>query len=131
VSRKSEPIVGQHLVMSLGPKVLACWTVGELEALPRAAVGGDFREITYRSHHFETWEGVTFDNLLRDAEVDAITDWVLVRTYNEFSMSVPTRALRNCKGLLATRWNGFLLDPRHDGPVRILLSSLGGWKTAA
>ncbi len=113
-----------------GPRPLKSWSWDEFEALPRTRWTGDIHCVTKWSKFDTTWEGVTFDDLLAAAGMEAPTGYLLALSYDGYDTNVPVADLAGGQGMIATRYDGKPIPPDHGGPARLLVPHLYFWKSA-
>jgi len=113
-----------------GPRPLASWTWDEFNALPQTTWRGDIHCVTTWSKFDTEWQGVTIDDLLLAAGVQAPTPFVLARSFDDYDTNVPLADLVNGRAMVATRFAGAPLEPEHGGPARLLVPHLYFWKSA-
>ncbi len=113
-----------------GAKPLKSWTWTEFEALPHTRWKGDIHCVTKWSKFDTTWEGVTFDDLLAAAGIEAPTAYLLAEGHDDYTTNVPVADLTGAKAMVATRYAGEPIPPDHGGPARLLVPHLYFWKSA-
>jgi DMSO/TMAO reductase YedYZ molybdopterin-dependent catalytic subunit len=107
------------------------WSWEAFEALPRTTWRRDIHCVTKWSKFDTTWEGVTIDDLLRDAGLEeAPSPFTLAVSFDDYSTNVPTADLLSGKAMIATRYGGEPIAPDHGGPARLLVPHLYFWKSA-
>ncbi len=107
------------------------WSWEAFEALPRTTWRRDIHCVTKWSKFDTTWEGVTIDDLLRDAGLEeAPSPFTLAVSFDDYSTNVPTADLLSGKAMIATRYGGEAIAPDHGGPARLLVPHLYFWKSA-
>jgi DMSO/TMAO reductase YedYZ molybdopterin-dependent catalytic subunit len=116
--------------VKVGPRPLARFTWGELDALPKTTTRCDIHCVTTWSKLDTTWEGVTIDDVLAAAGIAPPTPWVLVHSVDGYSTNVPTADLVGGKAMIALRYEGLPIPPDHGGPARLLVPHLYFWKSA-
>jgi DMSO/TMAO reductase YedYZ molybdopterin-dependent catalytic subunit len=117
--------------LKIGPKPVKRWTWAEFNQLPRAAWKRDIHCVTKWSKFDTNWEGVTVDDVLADAGVDAPpTPYVLAHSFDGYTTNVPYADLAGDKGMVAVRYEGAPIAPDHGGPARLLVPHLYFWKSA-
>jgi DMSO/TMAO reductase YedYZ molybdopterin-dependent catalytic subunit len=104
------------------------WTWEEFQALPSEEVTVDIHCVTRWSKLDTTWEGVSVDTLLEEAEVEA--PYVLAFCDGGYTTNLPTEDVTGGKAWVAFRYDGEPLDPEHGGPARLLVPHLYFWKSA-
>ncbi len=154
--RRSEPAgrvpPGQYLVddfpvLSAGPtprtplsewtfglvynnQVLASWSWEQLLALPRTQITVDIHCVTKWSKLDTVWEGVTIDDLLAAAQIQAPAPYAMAFCDGGYTTNMPVADLVGGKGMVAFRYGGADLHPEHGGPARLLVPHLYLWKSA-
>ena len=113
-----------------GPKPLAQWSWEEFQALPQTTWRGDIHCVTTWSKFDTVWQGVGLDDLLVAAGITPPTDWLLARSFDDYSTNVPVADLLGGKAMVATHFDGSPLVAEHGGPARLLVPHLYFWKSA-
>jgi len=116
--------------LKIGPRPVKTWSWAEFNALPQTKMTRDIHCVTAWSKLNTAWEGVSVDDLLADAGVEAPTPFVLAHSYDGYSTNVPLADLAGGKAMIATRYEGRPLEPDHGGPARLLVPHLYFWKSA-
>ncbi len=119
-----------RFTLSNGPRPLKSWTWDEFVALPRTVWQGDIHCVTTWSKFDTHWEGVTIDDLLADAGIEAPTPWLLALSLDDYDTNVPVADLLGGRAMVATHFDGQPLAPEHGGPARLLVPHLYFWKSA-
>ncbi len=114
-----------------GGSVLAKWSWAEFNALPRTRVTVDIHCVTKWSKLGTQWEGVTVDDLLKAAGLDAPpAPFAMAHCDGAYTTNLPMADLLGGKAMLATHYGGQPLTPQHGGPARLLVPHLYFWKSA-
>ncbi len=116
--------------LKIGPKPVKAWTWAEFNALPQSKWVRDIHCVTTWSKLDTQWEGVTIDDILADADLEAPTEFVLAHSYDGYSTNVPIADLSVGKAMVATKFGGKPLERDHGGPARLLVPHLYFWKSA-
>jgi DMSO/TMAO reductase YedYZ molybdopterin-dependent catalytic subunit len=124
------PLADWRFTLHNGPRPLASWSWDEFNALPQTTWRGDIHCVTTWSKFDTEWQGVTIDDLLRAAGIEAPTPYVLARSFDDYDTNVPLADLVNGQAMVATRFGGAPLAPEHGGPARLLVPHLYFWKSA-
>ncbi|SHN28926.1 sulfite oxidase-like oxidoreductase [Rhizobacter sp. OV335] len=124
------PLADWRFTLHHGPRPLASWSWDEFNALPQTTWRGDIHCVTTWSKFDTEWQGVTIDDLLRAAGLEAPTPYVLARSFDDYDTNVPLADLVNGQAMVATRFGGAPLAPEHGGPARLLVPHLYFWKSA-
>jgi len=118
------------LTLKSGPRPVKSWTWDAFNALPRTKLTRDIHCVTKWSKFDTNWEGVTVDDVLADAGLEAPTAYVLAHSYDGYSTNVPYADLTDDKAIVAIRYEGAPIAPDHGGPARLLVPHLYFWKSA-
>ena len=97
--------------------------------LPWVEVNADFHCVTQWSALDQTWEGVWVADLLEQAGVKAGARHVMAHCFGDYTTNVPLH-LALSEGLLAHRQNGAEIGKDHGWPLRLIIPSRYGWKSA-
>ena len=92
-------------------------------------VDADFHCVTQWSALDQTWEGVTLAQVLSLTNPSPEAQFVMVHCYGGYSTNLPL-ALALEEGLFAHKHMGEPLGKSHGWPLRFLVPSLYGWKSA-
>ena len=98
-------------------------------ALPQVVMDADFHCVTQWSALDQTWEGVLVSDLLELAGVSPEAKHVMAHCFGDYTTNVPLD-LALSEGLLAHRQNGAELGKDHGWPLRLIIPSRYGWKSA-
>ena len=117
-------------VIQLGGSQRGKWNWTEFEALPHTTKKTDIHCVTKWSKLDTTWQGVTFDDLLRAAGLpEPPAPYVMAHCDGAYTTNVPVADLVKGKGMIATRYEGLPILPAHGGPARLLVPHLYFWKS--
>ena len=97
--------------------------------LPWVTVDADFHCVTQWSALDQTWEGVMISALLERAGVLPSAQHIMAHCYGDYTTNVPLD-LALSEGLLAHRQNGAELGEDNGWPLRLIIPSRYGWKSA-
>ena len=119
------------LSMHLAGRLLAKWSWQQFAMLPQTEITTDIHCVTKWTKFDTRWRGVTFDDLLRSAGLEAApTAFVMAHCDGGYSTNVPVADLSDRKALVATHYDDLPLSPIHGGPARLLVPHLYFWKSA-
>ncbi|QOZ22690.1 sulfite oxidase-like oxidoreductase [Bradyrhizobium sp. CCBAU 51753] len=119
------------LALQLGGSLVRAWTWDEFEALPQTTLNTDIHCVTKWTKLDTTWQGVSFDDLLKSAGLEKPPQaFVMAHCYGGYTTNVPVEDLIAGKAMIATRFDGVPLAPAHGGPARLLVPHLYFWKSA-
>lgn len=96
---------------------------------PWQIVGADFHCVTQWSALDQTWEGVTLAGLLAQAGPRPAARYLMAHCYGGYTTNVPLD-LALAEGLLAHKQGGAPIGKSHGWPLRLIIPSLYGWKSA-
>ena len=116
--------------LRLGPRPIKTWTWAEFNALPQTSVIRDIHCVTTWTKFNTKWEGVSIDDLLRDAALTDPLPFLLAHSYDGYSTNLATSDVRNGKALVALKYDDLPIPPDHGGPARLLVPHLYFWKSA-
>ena len=126
------------------PKVdLATWTIRvfglveheveltweQFKALQWTTVTADFHCVTQWSSLDNTWEGATLSSLVSLAGVQPQARFVMAHCFGGYTTNLPLDLALD-EGLLAHKQNGQDLGEGHGWPLRLIMPSRYGWKSA-
>ena len=89
----------------------------------------DFHCVTQWSQLDNTWEGVTFSDLIAPTGPKPEAKFVMAHCYGGYSTNLPL-FLAMDEGLLAHKQAGDPLGMSHGWPLRLIVPSIYGWKSA-
>jgi DMSO/TMAO reductase YedYZ molybdopterin-dependent catalytic subunit len=111
--------------------ILAKWSWAEFDTLPRTRITVDIHCVTKWSKLDTQWEGVTIDDLLQAAGLDAPpAPFAMAHADGAYTTNLPLADMLGGKAMVATRYAGQPLAPEHGGPARLLVPHLYFWKSA-
>ncbi|MFO1185688.1 MAG: sulfite oxidase-like oxidoreductase [Bauldia sp.] len=120
-----------QMAIRIGPKPVAAWSWEEFNRLKKTAFTRDIHCVTKWSKFDTHWEGVSIDDLLAAAKLDAPpTPYVLAHSVDGYSTNVPVADLIGGKAMVALAYDGKPISPDHGGPARLLVPHLYFWKSA-
>ena len=119
------------LALQLGGSLLGKWNWAEFEALPQTTTKTDIHCVTKWSKLDTTWQGVTFDDLLKAVGLaKPPAAYVMAHSDGAYTTNIPVADLVGGQGMIATRYEGLPIAPAHGGPARLLVPHLYFWKSA-
>ena len=101
----------------------------QFSALPWRTVNADFHCVTQWSALDNTWEGVGFADLVEAAGPLPETNFMMAHSYGGYSTNLPFDIVMQ-EGLLAHKQDGEPIGKSHGWPLRLIVPSLYGWKSA-
>ena len=89
----------------------------------------DFHCVTQWSSLDNTWEGVTFPDLIALAQPKPEARFVMAHCFGGYSTNLPMEVAME-EGILAHKQNGEPIGEGHGWPLRLIIPSRYGWKSA-
>ncbi|MBI2170695.1 MAG: sulfite oxidase-like oxidoreductase [Chloroflexi bacterium] len=106
------------------------WSWQEFMALPQAAITRDFHCVTQWTRLDNLWEGIPFREVARRVQPKPEAKYVMVHCYGGYTTNLPLDVLMEEDVLFAYQHDGKPLEPDHGGPMRLVVPSRYGWKSA-
>ena len=101
----------------------------QFSRLPWTTTVADFHCVTQWSQLDNTWEGVTLADLVAPAGPTSQARFVMAHCYGGYTTNLPLElALK--EGLLAHKQDGEPMGMSHGWPLRLIVPSVYGWKSA-
>ena len=97
--------------------------------LPWQVLEADFHCVTQWSALDQTWEGVALSDLLGLSGVSPEGRFVMAHCFGEYSTNLPLGIALD-EGFLAHKQGGLPIGKSHGWPLRLIVPSLYGWKSA-
>jgi len=120
-----------NFALQFGGSLLGKWSWTEFEALPQTTITTDIHCVTKWSKLDTSWQGVTFDDLLKAVGLaKPRARYVMAHCDGGYTTNVPVADLVDGQGMVATRYEGLPILPAHGGPARLLVPHLYFWKSA-
>jgi DMSO/TMAO reductase YedYZ molybdopterin-dependent catalytic subunit len=116
--------------LKVGPKPIKTWTWAEFNALPQTKMHKDIHCVTKWSKFDTNWAGVTIEDILDDAGLEAPTGYTLAHSFDGYTTNVPYKDLTGEQAMVATSYEGAPIAPDHGGPARLFVPHLYFWKSA-
>ena len=101
----------------------------QFAALPWQTLDADFHCVTQWSALDQTWEGVALSDLLELAGVSSAARFVMAHCFGDYSTNLPLDIALD-EGFLAHKQAGQPIGKSHGWPLRLIVPSLYGWKSA-
>jgi DMSO/TMAO reductase YedYZ molybdopterin-dependent catalytic subunit len=119
-----------NFTLKVGPKPIKTWTWTEFNALPQTKLHKDIHCVTKWSKFDTNWAGVTIEDILDDAGLEAPTAYTLAHSFDGYTTNVPYKDLTGEQAMVATTYEGAPIAPDHGGPARLFVPHLYFWKSA-
>jgi DMSO/TMAO reductase YedYZ molybdopterin-dependent catalytic subunit len=114
-----------------GGRTVAEWRWADFQKLPQTEVTVDIHCVTKWSKLDTRWRGVTFDDLLGAAGLEAPpTSFVMAHCDGGYTSNAPVADLAQGRAMIATHYEDLPIAPAHGGPARLLVPHLYFWKSA-
>ena len=104
-------------------------TWDQFTKLSWTTVTADFHCVTQWSSLDNTWEGVTFPDLMALAQPKPEAKFVMAHCFGGYTTNLPLEVSME-EGLLAHKQDGEPLGEGHGWPLRLIIPSRYGWKSA-
>jgi DMSO/TMAO reductase YedYZ molybdopterin-dependent catalytic subunit len=98
--------------------------------LPRTRVTTDFHCVTQWSRLDNTWEGVSFREVVKLIKLKPDAKYVMAYCYGGYTTNLDLESLLEENVLFADTHDGKTLEPDHGGPLRLVVPNRYGWKSA-
>jgi DMSO/TMAO reductase YedYZ molybdopterin-dependent catalytic subunit len=98
-------------------------------ARPQVVMDADFHCVTQWSALDQTWEGVALSALLELAGVSPAARFVMAHCFGDYTTNLPLDMALD-EGFLAHKQGGQPIGKSHGWPLRLIVPSLYGWKSA-
>ena len=109
-------------------KVTLDWK--EFTRLEKTRVDAELHCVTQWSRLENTWEGVTFNELMGLIRAMAEARYVMVHCYGGYTTNLALDVLLDADVLFAYGHDGSPLEREHGGPLRLVVPKRYGWKSA-
>ncbi len=106
------------------------WTWDEFMRLPQSEIHCDIHCVTTWSKLDTVWQGVKFDDLMKEIQVKPQAKFVMQHCYGGYTTNLPLATMMDDDVLLAHTFNGEPLESEHGGPLRVVVPKLYFWKSA-
>ena len=125
------PLDRWTLALQHDGNILSHWDWPQFGALPQTELRTDIHCVTKWTKLDTVWQGVTFDDLLAAAGLEASpAAFVMAHCDGGYTTNVPVADLIDGKAMVATHFGGEPLTAAHGGPARLLVPHLYLWKSA-
>ena len=104
-------------------------TWDQFSKLTWTTVTADFHCVTQWSSLDNTWEGVTFPDLMALAQPKPEAKFVMAHCFGGYTTNLPLEVAME-EGLLVHKQDGEPLGEGHGWPLRLIIPSRYGWKSA-
>jgi DMSO/TMAO reductase YedYZ molybdopterin-dependent catalytic subunit len=106
------------------------WSFAELRNLPTTTIRADFHCVTGWSNLDNEWAGVSAHTLLQGLKIEAPVRCVMVHCDGDYATNLRWTDFLRQDVLFAYSHNGHDISPEHGWPLRLVVPSLYGWKSA-
>ena len=98
--------------------------------LPWSTVNADFHCVTQWTALDNIWEGVLFSDLMKEIKPNPEARYIMAHCYGDYNTNIPLEALLDQDAILAHKHSGKELSRDHGWPLRLVVPSRYGWKSA-
>ncbi|NQW11311.1 MAG: sulfite oxidase-like oxidoreductase [Alphaproteobacteria bacterium] len=102
----------------------------DLALIPQTERVSDIHCVTSWSRYDNRWRGVAARDLIAEVRPRDEARFVLIKSYDGYTVNLPVDYLYEPDSLLATHWSDRPLTREHGGPVRLVVPALYFWKSA-
>lgn len=102
----------------------------EFMALPKITVDSEFHCVTQWSRLENTWEGVSFNEVMNLVTPKSEATHVMMHCFGGYTTNLALDALTDDDVLFAYNHDGNPLDRDHGGPLRLVVPKRYAWKSA-
>ena len=103
-------------------------TLEQLESMDQSVLHADFHCVTKWSIKDCEWSGVPFSAMAEQSGAKEDAQFVFTYSLDGYTTVMPLENMKDA--MLATRLNGELLSEEQGAPVRLVVPTLYGWKSA-
>ena len=102
----------------------------QFKALPWTALDADFHCVTQWSALDNMWEGVLFSDVAKLVTPRPGANFIMAHCHGGYTTNLPLEAVSGEAAILAHLRNGEELPREHGWPLRLVVPSRYGWKSA-
>jgi DMSO/TMAO reductase YedYZ molybdopterin-dependent catalytic subunit len=106
------------------------FTWQEFKALPQTEMKTDIHCVTKWSKLDTTWQGVSMDYLISLAKVSEGATHLIAHSFDGYTTNLPIEDVMGEKAMVATSFEGEMIESPHGGPARLFVPHLYLWKSA-
>jgi DMSO/TMAO reductase YedYZ molybdopterin-dependent catalytic subunit len=106
------------------------FTLAELQALLHTAIVTDIHCVTKWSKFDMHWEGVRFRDVMAVVDPDPLAAFVVEHAEHGYTTNLPLADAMADDVLIAWAYDGRPIEPKHGGPVRMVVPARYFWKSA-
>jgi DMSO/TMAO reductase YedYZ molybdopterin-dependent catalytic subunit len=105
------------------------WTWDEFRAFPTVTITSDFHCVTGWSKLDNEWEGVRFREVAERVGPRPEVTHCVISAPSGYTANLPLEVLLDDDVLFAWSHGGEPLEPKHGGPMRLVVPKRYGWKS--
>lgn len=106
------------------------WSWEEFNKLPTEEVVKDIHCVTKWSKFDTKWKGVSMDTILKLVNVKPEANSLIAYSYDGYTTNIPLKDITSGQAWVAVSYDNKDIEPKHGGPVRLLIPHLYFWKSA-
>ncbi|MCH7745051.1 MAG: sulfite oxidase-like oxidoreductase [Chloroflexi bacterium] len=105
-------------------------TWGEFMSLEKVTLDAEFHCVTQWSRLQNTWEGVSFNEVMKLLKLKPEAKYIMAHCYGGYSTNLALDVVTDDDVLFAYKHDGKLLSRDHGGPLRLVVPKRYAWKSA-
>ena len=131
VRPKREEYAGWSIEFRGKVKNKKIFTLEEIKKkFPKAERTLDFHCVTRWSRYDIKWGGALLTDIMKEVMPEDSVKYAIFYSYDKYATNIPFKELLTDNVLIAYELDGGDIPPEHGGPVRMIIPTLYGWKSA-
>ena len=96
----------------------------------KVTIDAEFHCVTQWSNLQNTWEGISFNDLVKLVKPKSEAKFVMIHSYGGYTTNLPLDVVTDDDVLFAIKHDGEPLAPDHGAPLRFIVPKRYAWKSA-
>ncbi|MEK7576408.1 MAG: molybdopterin-dependent oxidoreductase [Patescibacteria group bacterium] len=105
-------------------------TLADIKQITKDERTLDFHCVTRWSRYDLYWGGILFSKMMERVGIKPEARFVVFHSFDDYTTNVPSAEALGPDVLIAYELEGSEIPPEHGGPVRMIIPTLYGWKSA-